>query len=517
LETLQSAAPVGFGFADRDARYIRVNDTLAQINGVPVEEHIGRRISDVLPELWPFIEPVYRQVIETGEAVLHRDATMLGRSGRVQSCLVSYYPVHVDGELVGVGFVVVDVTEHRQAQQFRSAVMDRMAEGLYTTDEEGRVTSMNRAAVRILGWGEQELLGRSMHEVVHFRRPDGSPVPVDECPLMRVRTEGIEVDVSDEVYVRKDGSAFDVTYSAAPLSVGDRVVGVVVVFRDVSDLRQKQRRELEARHDQKLESLGRLSAGLAHEINTPIQFVGDNTRFLAEAYQQMLELLLVYRGCMGPSSGQLSWDERRRLAAEAEDAADIDYLASEVPGAVVQSLEGVERVASLVRAMKAFSYKDSKERAYADLNQAIRTTVVVARNEVKYVADVTLDLGELPEVLCHVGDLNQVFLNLLINAADAMQGREGRGEIRVSTRAEDDLVVIRFADDGPGIPAELQQVIFDPFFTTKEVGKGTGQGLALARAVCEKHGGTIEVHSAVGEGAEFVLRLPIDGRRGAPT
>jgi signal transduction histidine kinase len=327
---------------------------------------------------------------------------------------------------------------------------------------------------------------------------------------------GEEVESGEDQYFRADGTVFEVAHSLSPLHVGEPVAGVVVVFRDISALKEAQRRQVEGSHDQKLEALGRLSAGLAHEINTPIQFVGDNTRFLAEAYQTMLELLLVYRECMGLTGGQLPWEERKQRAEDAEEKADIEYLAEEVPGAVEQSLEGIDRVASLVRAMKAFSYKDTKEHSYADLNEGIRTTVIVARNEVKYVADVVLELGELPDVLCNLGDLNQVFLNLLVNAADAMPEGGKRGEIKVSTRVEGTMVVIGFADNGTGIPEEIRKTIFDPFFTTKEVGKGTGQGLALAKAVCEKHGGTIEVNSELGVGTEFVLTLPISGKRGGP-
>jgi signal transduction histidine kinase len=288
---------------------------------------------------------------------------------------------------------------------------------------------------------------------------------------------------------------------------GGELLGVVI------DLRERRRRELQAGHDQKLESLGRLSAGIAHEINTPIQFVGDNTRFLASAYQEMLDLILTYRQCMDTTSGEMAWGDRLDRAMEAEKGADIEYLTTEVPVAVEQSLEGIERVASLVRAMKSFSYKDSADRVYADLNEALRTTLTVARNEVKYVADVELDLGELPPVLCHVGDLNQVFLNLLVNAADALQDKGERGEIRIATWTEGSTAVISIADNGCGIPADLQRMIFEPFFTTKEVGKGTGQGLALARAVVtDKHGGTIDVSSEPGKGTEFVLRLPVDGK-----
>ena len=396
----------------------------------------------------------------------------------------------------------------KQAEEFRSVVMDNMTDGLYTTDEQGRLTFVNRAAARMLGWAEQELVGRSVHETVHCcvtRSPT-------TCPLMRVCATGEPVEIDNAMHVRRDGSVFPVRYSAAPLHVEAAVAGLVVVFRDTTEQRRRQQREVEDLHDQKLESLGRLSAGLAHEINTPIQFVGDNTRFLAEAYQQMLELLLVYRECLEPHYGQLSWEERKRRATEAEKAADMDYLTSEVPSAVAQTLEGIRRVASLVKAMKAFSYKGTEDRAYADINEAIRTTLAVVRNEVKYVADVVLDLNEIPEMLCHVGDLNQVFLNLLVNAADAMEGRGQRGEIRVGTHVEDRSVVITFADDGAGIPEEIQKLIFEPFFTTKEVGKGTGQGLALAVAICEKHGGTIDVVSRPGEGSTFTLRLPIIGR-----
>jgi two-component system, NtrC family, sensor kinase len=454
-------------------------------------------------------------VLETGEPVSH-SAVSSGTNAAPARWQVSYYPVRVAGELVGVGFVVGEITESTAAEAFRAAVMDHMTEGLCTTDNEGRVNSVNRAATEMLGWSETELLGRSLHDLVH-NVPDGNGHSAQGCPLALYGAGGEQAGEREDRYVRKDGSVLEVAHSVFPLHVGAPVAGVVVVFRDITELKERERRQVEGSHDQKLEALGRLSAGLAHEINTPIQFVGDNTRFLAEAYQTMLELLLVYRECMGlDSGGQLPWEERKQRAQEAEEKADIEYLAEEVPGAVQQSLEGIDRVASLVRAMKAFSYKDTKEHSYADLNEGIRTTVIVARNEVKYVADVVLDLGELPDVLCNLGDLNQVFLNLLVNAADAMPEGGKRGEIKITTRVDGPMVVLSFADDGTGIPEEIRKTIFDPFFTTKEVGKGTGQGLALARAVCEKHGGTIEVNSEIGVGTEFVLSLPISGKRGGP-
>jgi two-component system NtrC family sensor kinase len=391
----------------------------------------------------------------------------------------------------------------------RVHALDMVSAVVFYATRDGVMTRISSSWTTLTGRSVEGTLGRSITELLQA----GAGNPLD---AVLAESRCGSVDQLDCTVTTADGGVIPVSLALTRFArEGTDDTGQVLGV--VTDLRERQRRELEARHDQKLESLGRLSAGIAHEINTPIQFVGDNTRFLASAYEEMLDLLLVYRGCMDDSWGEVSWEQRMQRAATAEQEADIDYLTAEVPVAVKQSLEGIERVASLVRAMKSFSYKDSTDRSYADLNDALTTTLTVARNEVKYVADVSLDLGELPPVLCHVGDLNQVFLNLLVNAADALHEKGERGEIRITTHTEGQLAVISVADNGPGIPLDLQRMIFEPFFTTKEVGKGTGQGLALARAVVtDKHGGTIEVHSAPGQGTEFVLRLPVDGKRTGP-
>jgi PAS domain S-box-containing protein len=399
---------------------------------------------------------------------------------------------------------LVAQAELRNLGREREQALGVVGASIFYVSRDGLLTGVSSSWETLTGYTVDETLGRPLDSFVQGDLDD----PIG---AVLAGTDSDSVRRFDRTLRNSDGAAIPVELALA--SVGrpgapHQVLGVL------TDLRERHRRELEARHDQKLESLGRLSAGIAHEINTPIQFVGDNTRFLASAYDEMLGLLAVYRECLEISAGEISWDERVRRAEEAERDADIEYLTVEVPAAAAQSLEGIERVASLVRAMKAFSYKDSSDRSYADLNEALQTTLTVARNEVKYVADVVFDLGDLPEVLCHVGDLNQVFLNLVVNAADALAENGVRGEIRIGTRTEGAMAVISVADNGPGIPEDLQRVIFEPFFTTKGVGKGTGQGLALARAVvADKHGGTIEVHSKPGEGTEFVLRLPVDGKR----
>ncbi len=273
-------------------------------------------------------------------------------------------------------------------------------------------------------------------------------------------------------------------------------------------------REMESQHASKMESLGQLSAGLAHEINTPIQFVGDNTRFLAESYEAMLELLLTYRRVLDPAAAAMSWQERQNVLQRAEAEADIDYLASEIPSAVAQSLDGVNRVASIVQAMKTFSHPGQDEQAPADLNEALHATVTVARSQVKYVADVEVDLGDLPSVTCNVGELNQVFLNLIVNAAHAIEDTGERGVIKVRTSRSGDNALVEISDTGVGISEEMRLKIFEPFFTTKDVGRGTGQGLALASAVVrDRHGGSIALDSTVGAGSTFTVSIPIEGSR----
>ncbi|MEV4639850.1 ATP-binding protein [Actinoplanes sp. NPDC049548] len=505
LETIEAAVPAGVAFVDERLRFVRAGAGFAAVTGRPAAELAGLTVPEALPSLADRLEPLLSQVLATRTPVVGErfDAPDATEPGRVRTWRVDCRPLPGDGS-PGLCLVLTDITAHTVATAFRTAFMQDMPEGLYTVDGEGRLTSLNRAASEMLGWSQEDLLGRQVHAAVHLPAPGGTPVPEQDCPL---RDPAAAVDA---VFARKDGSTFQVVCSVAPLRVGAGSQGRLVTFRDVTETRRAQ---LAAHHDQKLESLGRLSAGLAHEINTPIQFVGDNTRFLADAYQDIAQLLMVYRECMAPDLGEVAWDERTARARAAEDKADVEYLIAEIPVAVKQTLEGVERVASLVRAMKSFSYKDTAEQSYADLNEAIRTTLTVARNEVKYVADVELDLAELPEVLCHRGDLNQVFLNLLVNAADAMEGRGERGRITIGTRLDGPDVVITFADDGSGIPEHIRQSIFDPFFTTKGVGKGTGQGLALARAVLDRHGGSIDVQSVPGEGTTFTLRLPVDGRQ----
>lgn len=274
----------------------------------------------------------------------------------------------------------------------------------------------------------------------------------------------------------------------------------------------RDRRALESQLTQRrqLETIGQLAAGIAHEINTPTQYVGDNVRFSKDA--------LVEIGALFDQLRELS---KRDTVAGSEllallDGSDAKYLMEELPNALEQSLEGLGSIARIVRAMKEFSHPATDEKVPTNLNRTIEAAVVVASNEWKYVAETELDLDpSLPAVTCLPGEMSQVFLNLIVNAAHAIGALPGasdgtKGRIVLTSRHEEGLVTISVADTGCGIPPDLRSRVFEPFFTTKEIGKGTGQGLAITYdVVVKKHGGKIEVDSEEGKGTAFFIHLPL--------
>jgi signal transduction histidine kinase len=263
----------------------------------------------------------------------------------------------------------------------------------------------------------------------------------------------------------------------------------------------------------KLEAIGRLAAGVAHEINTPTQYIGDNLTFLNDAFGSLLDVVEVSSRLLHAAKTTSEIIPTLQLSLE---EADIAYLSENIPQAIAQSLDGVARVVEIVRAMKEFSHPGAKQKEPADLHRAIKTTLTVARNEWKYAAEVVTDFDEsLPPVPCLVNEFSQVILNLVVNAAHAIaaapdRGASGRGIIRISTRCNGDSAEIRISDNGSGIPKEIQNRIFEPFFTTKEVGKGTGQGLFLAyMTIVKKHMGTLTFESQPNQGTTFIIGLPL--------
>jgi len=279
LEALSSTAPVGMIFVDPDLRVRRINETLAALNGAPIEDQIGRPAAELVPEIWPQLEPAYQHVIKTGEALLNQDVRFSppAAPGKSLVFLTSYYPVNLDGKLLGIGVVAVDVTEARNASEFQQAVMDNMAEGVYVQDREGRLTYMNAAATRMLGFSQDELLGKSMHDAVHFQHADGSDFPAEECHLLQSQVEGQTFRKTEDAFTRKDGEIFPTAYSAAPMHIGADEHGLVVVFRDVSAEQAEKTRE--RRELQSMVWVGRIRDALDEDrlvlYSQPIVPLGD--------------------------------------------------------------------------------------------------------------------------------------------------------------------------------------------------------------------------------------------------
>jgi signal transduction histidine kinase len=286
-----------------------------------------------------------------------------------------------------------------------------------------------------------------------------------------------------------------------------------------ADLLEIKRLELELRQVDKLRAVGQLASGVAHEINTPIQFVSDSLSFLQDAMVELRRIAASGRlVCELVGRGEDALTALTSLEQLSEEV-EADYLLREVPLALEHALEGVARVSQIVVAMKDFGRPDQRDRVFCDLNRGLTNTLIVAQSEIRRHADVQLELSELPSVSCYAGDINQVFLNLLVNAAHAVEqrfsGGVDRGLICVRSWHEDEWVFIEVADNGSGIADADRPRIFEPFFTTKPVGKGTGQGLAISRSiVADKHGGSLSFESELGRGTRFLIKLPVEAQEG---
>jgi signal transduction histidine kinase len=303
----------------------------------------------------------------------------------------------------------------------------------------------------------------------------------------------------------------------SPLRNDDRVTGVVLVAQDVTELKRTQAEFAAA---QRFVSLGTVAAGVAHEVNTPVQFLADSIQFLRDGAQDMFDVLRAYQELgrlvtEGTPSDQLM--EAATTATTKSEEADLSYLQEHVPKAFERCVDGLGRISTIVRSMKEFAHPTQSQMAPSDLNRALQSTLTIARSEYKYVAELETELADLPLVTCHLNNINQVVLNLVVNAAhaigDVVKGSDTKGTITVRTRQEGDNVIISIRDTGGGIPHAVASRIFEPFFTTKGVGKGTGQGLAIARTIVKDgHGGQLTFETCAGVGTTFFVRIPIAGK-----
>jgi two-component system, NtrC family, sensor kinase len=391
----------------------------------------------------------------------------------------------------------------RMSQELRQ-ILDTISTGFRVIDTNHVVTQVNKRFCSITGLAHDELVGSFCYD--NF--DDGDCRNSKSC---RMRTIQKHSETSETIVIKttKNGNKAHFRISSAPMLDGDgNIVGLLEDFQDITPLlRAQEEKELaqnRLHQAAKLESVGQLAAGIAHEINTPVQFVGTNLEFLRESFDELAS----YINTIQPSIPPGTTDTNLKLD-------DWEYLSEEIPQALEQSMQGLERVRKLVQSMKEFSHPGSKEVAPADINTIIENTLAISQNEWQHVAELYTELPEdLPQVPCRTDELGQVFLNIIINAghaiADKVKGTTEKGKLTIRTIHRDDVVEIYIIDTGKGMSDELCDKIFDPFFTTKEVGKGTGQGLSIARdIVVNKHQGKIRVESVQGEGSTFIISLPL--------
>ncbi len=394
----------------------------------------------------------------------------------------------------------------RSSQERARMILNSAHNAFISIDASGKILEWNIQAEKTFGWSRTEAIGQKLTDLI-------IPAAEREAHINGIKkfletgTSKI-LNTSVELTAQhKDGHEFPVETSITPLRYKDSYHFNAFI----QDISERKLMQTQLNHAQKMESIGQLAAGIAHEINTPMQFIGDNTRFLQESFDELIKL------------GQLldEWVQTEKQNGNAEaniqtQVDDLDYLTEEIPKAIEQSLEGVDRVSRIVKAMKEFSHPGSEEKKFTNINKCIETTITIARNEWKYVAEVIQDFDpDLPDVPCFANDFNQVILNTIVNAAHAIEAagkaEDGnKGEIRVTTRKQEETIEIRIQDNGTGIPEKVKARIFDPFFTTKDVGKGTGQGLAIVHTIIvKKHNGTVDLETEEGKGSTFIFRLPL--------
>jgi PAS domain S-box-containing protein len=521
LRALIDSLPDFLYVKDAESRFVIANLTVAKNSGgrMPADL-VGKTDFDFFPkELAAKYYEDEQKVIRSGQPLLNREEQCLDPQGNLRHLLTTKVPFRDErGQVIGIVGVGRDITkrktvqeELREAEQKFRGIFEETILGVFQATPSGQYLSVNPAMARIFGYDSPEELTKTVTDV---SQTYVDPKKHIELLLLLDRMGAVrnfEYQAS-----RKDGSQIWLSLNAHAVRKNGTMIRYDGMIDDNTERKALHQQLLQA---QKLESIGQLAAGIAHEINTPTQYIGDNVRFLKDAFGDLTGLFSHFGQLLAAIKQDPALSDRLKDAVDAIGRIDTEFLLHEIPTSIEQTLEGVTRVSTLVSAMKEFSHPGSKEKSPVNLNKSIESTITVARNEWKYVADMETDYDPaLPSVPALPGEINQVILNLIVNAAHAIadvaaKGGEKKGKIRIQTRNVGEWAEIRIQDTGTGIPQKAQARIFDPFFTTKAVGKGTGQGLAIAHSVVvDKHDGTIHFETEEGKGTTFIIRLPYESK-----
>jgi PAS domain S-box-containing protein len=424
----------------------------------------------------------------------------------------------------------------RESEEKYRTILENIEDGYYEVDVAGNFTFFNNSMCKILGYPKDELIGmnnrqymdretaESVYQVFNKAYATGKPDKGFDWEFMR--KDGAKRHVESSISLIKDAKGHRIGFRGIVRDVSERKRGeeqlknysqnlenmveerTVELKKALAGLQNTQSQLLQS---EKLASIGQLAAGVAHEINNPVGFVKSNLGTMNEYRQDLTKLLDQYRMLEATLDKEVRENGCIQKALEniqsVKDEIDLGFIMDDYSNVINESFEGMARVSKIVSDLKDFAHVDKAELEHADLNKGIESTLNIVWNELKYKARVIKDLGKIPLVKCYPQRINQVFMNILVNAAQAI---EDKGEIRITTRADNGHVDIRISDTGKGIPPDVLPKIFDPFFTTKEVGKGTGLGLSMAYNIIQKHKGTIDVESEVGKGTTFIIRLRTD-------
>ena len=520
LQAMFEQAAVGMAVVAADGKLLRVNRRLCEMVGYPADELLTKRFADITHPEDMAVDLAASRALRSGEiASYSREKRYLRKDGGVVWIKLAVGPVRdAQGHFDYFVSVFEDITEQKRTEAALRESEEKYR-GIFAASHDAIMT-LEPPTWRFVDANPATLAMFKAKTVAEFT----SCGPIDVSPEKqhdgRLSSEAVQESIQtavregsarfDWTHKRLDGCEFPATVLLARVEQGGRQF----LQATVRDLSEQKGMEIELGHARKLEAVGQLASGIAHEINTPAQFVGDGVHFLKEAFEGYRQLVGQYQRAVEILKAAGGHQALISEIRETEERIDLPYLEANAPGSFESCQDGIARISTIVRAMKEFAHPDRKEKVPANLNQALQTTLAIARNEYKYVADVTTEFGDMPAVHCHVGDLNQVFLNLIVNAAhaigDVVGQSGGKGTIRIKTSQEGKVARIDITDTGSGIPEAIRQRVFEPFFTTKEVGKGTGQGLAIARSIIvTKHGGTLTFDSEMGKGTTFTIRLPI--------
>ncbi|MCG8493026.1 MAG: ATP-binding protein [Sneathiellales bacterium] len=397
-----------------------------------------------------------------------------------------------------------------------SVILNKTVFAILLTRADGSIVNANKTAEKFYQDDRENIIGQNTFDFLEMKtesESDSEELFTDSEPQNDVGALAHENPI-EAIGTSKTGQAFpmEVTITKLDWGGGEHFMWLCRdLTRQKEEELQKRNLEQELRHAQKLEALGTLASGVAHEINTPIQFISDNISFMQEAFEDLQSLIEGMVGAIDTLDENIKAPLKQKVTSLLDEA-DFEFLEEEVPASIEQTGEGIKRVAKIVSAIKDYAHPGTEDKSAVNLNEAVKTTITVSKNQWKYVSNMELELFEdLPAFMGHVGDINQALLNLVVNAAHAIEENKGEdlGKITITTGMSETDVFVSVADTGCGIEQENIDRIFDPFFTTKEVGKGTGQGLSIIHnVVTTKHAGTVDVQSEIGQGSVFTLRFP---------